>query len=315
MDALQGVICAFMDFLSRTILSEEDSRNAWLETIAVTVLDECRQFGMRTTPSSQQPHHYDDDDDDDQFWLCLPLVVRNISMLQRDEDMVVEDLMRARLRTIMAIRALQMCLGVNDAEWDAHVQDILSKRDEADLATKSMTSFRWKALASTVTGFLTIPMLQDDILRNGQRLLATVETICLCFITGIRMDGKARQDEFVARIGSSSTQNSNSQDQDVSNEDEALLLHVIACFDNESRSLGKYASKFSTDPLFSRVEHHLSCLHDFSASYIKGIGSATPLTFRVQKRIDQMFGVSQSTNATTASNNSPGSDDDKDNEI
>lgn len=265
--SLQRVFCAFLAFLERKVLKDEDSKNDWIENAAIAMLDECRQLGPGLNVKEEK--------DDTEFWLCLPLVVRTVSMFDRR---VPVDQIHQKLRAAMAVRALQMCLGIGD--WDQHLRSVLSSHGETNLADWTTSSFRWRALASSVVGFLTIPSLGDTLLRDGQRCLATVENLSLCTLAGLNVEVSTNSQEHSSVV--------------FGNQEEAsLVLHVIDLLDAQGRQLGKQVSRFSTDPLFSRAEHHLSCIRG-SFDLIKTAGRASAglagPTVSVQKRIDQMFG-------------------------
>jgi hypothetical protein len=254
-------------FVQRKVLTDEDSKNGLIENTAIAMLDKCRQLGPGSDAKQEE--------EDTEFWLCLPLVVRTVSMFERR---VPVDQIHQKLRAAMAVRALQMCLDIED--WDQHLQSVLSSRGETNLAERASSSFRWRALASSVVGFLTIPSLGDTVLRDGQRCLATVENLSLCTLAGLNIEVSTDSQEHSSVI--------------FGNQEEAsLVLHVIDLLDAQGRQLGKQVSRFSTDPLFSRAEHHLSCMRG-SYDLVKTAGRASAgqagPTVTVQKRIDQMFG-------------------------
>jgi hypothetical protein len=241
--------------------------NDWIESTAIAMLNECRQYGPGLTGKP--------DEEDTELGLRVSLTVRTVSMFERR---VPVHKIHQKLRASMAIRALQMSLDVDD--WDQHLQSVLSSHGEMNLAERASTSFRWRALASSVVGFLTIQRLGDTILRHGQRCLATVEVLCWCALSGLNI------------IECTDPQEDASSGIFGAKEEAKLVLHVVDLLESQGRQVGRQASRFSTDPLFSRTEHFLSLMRGYhDAVKTAGrdpAGQARP-TVCVQKHIDQMF--------------------------
>jgi hypothetical protein len=268
-ESLQSVICALLAFVERNVVLDEDSMSDWIESTAIAMLNECRRYGPGSTGKR--------DEEDPELGLRLSLMVRMVSMFERR---VHVNKIHQKLRTFMAVRALQMSLDVYD--WDQHLQYVLSSHGETKLAERASNSFRWRALASSVVGFWTMKRLGDSVLRDGHRCLATVENLCWCALAGLNL------------VECTNPQEDDSSGIFGAKEDAKVVLHVVELLESLSRQVGTQASRFSTDPLFSRTEHFLSLMRGYhDAVKTAGhdpAGRAGP-TVCVQKLIDQMFAL------------------------
>ena len=253
-------------------MSDQNNISDWIALTVTAVLDQCKN--LRSESPIEHP------DNDDQMWLCLSLMTRVISTFDKCIDL---DDVHREFRAVIAIRALQMCLEIDD--WNEHLQSVLSASRETELLARASSSLPWRAIASSYTGFLTIPRLGSEVTKNPQRCLATVEMMAYCAMAGITFHGNPINPEEPESNGVFG-----------STKEVTLLLFVMAELESEGRQLASRLSAFSSDPNFSRAEYLLSCLRRYGELVqMKAracAGQAGP-TVSVQKSIHNFFGNGQ----------------------
>ena len=250
--------------------------DCWIQTTAAAALEQCRQL----QPSESTSQHQDDNE----FYLSTSLMV--VSMFDRNVPLGEA---HHKFRACMAIRALQMCLGI--ADWDLHLQSVLSKDGNTALAEKASSSLRWRAIASGLVGFLTIPSLGDDFIKNGQRCLATIENITYCALTGINLKSdevNPNPEENEEKVALSRIYGSK--------EEAALICQVMKLLESDCHQLQNQMRIFASNTIFGRAEYHLSCLRGYYGRYQAEAGARAGqggTTVSVQRNMAHYFGRSQ----------------------
>jgi hypothetical protein len=225
--SLLGMVAAKREVLFGT----ENDHVQWMKTTAKAVLRAISGLG----PGDKGT----EDKDDAKAWLCHSFTVRLFSSVDSNNELSQPSI---QFKAILSMQALEICLGVGD--MTEQVRRVLNETSNQSILGQVESSLGWLSVVATYAALLEVEMSDEDIVRDGPRCLATVESSFAAFQAGMLL---------LSSSGWGSAAEYGDEDQ------AGAISRMVGLLELKCQQLCKRVAPMANNPHFRRVDYNLIC--------------------------------------------------------